>query len=126
MKLYDFAGAPNPRRVRIFAAEKGMELTLVPVDMSKGEHKTPEFLKMHPSGKIPVLETDDDFLTELGDGHGDIARVRRRNSANRAAGSRTKGQLDFSGRNPRIRFDGGRKVEDSPDPLPIPAPSYSQ
>jgi glutathione S-transferase len=59
MKLYDVTGAPNPRRVRIFAAEKGMDLELVPIDMSKGEHKTPEFLKKHPSGKIPALETDD-------------------------------------------------------------------
>jgi glutathione S-transferase len=59
MKLYDFTGAPNPRRVRIFAAEKGIDLELVSVDMSKGEHKTPEFLEKHPSGKIPVLETDE-------------------------------------------------------------------
>ena len=59
MKLYDSTPAPNPRRVRIFAAEKGIDLTLVPVDMSKGEHKKPEFLEKHPSGKIPVLETDD-------------------------------------------------------------------
>ena len=59
MKLYDMTGAPNPRRVRIFAAEKGIDLELVNVDMSKGEHKTPEFLKKHPSGKIPALETDD-------------------------------------------------------------------
>lgn len=59
MKLYDFTGAPNPRRVRIFAAEKGIDLELIQVDMSKGEHKTPEFLEKHPSGKIPALETDD-------------------------------------------------------------------
>ncbi len=59
MKLYDVTQAPNPRRVRIFAAEKGIELELVPVDMMQGEHKTPEFLKKHPSGKIPALETDD-------------------------------------------------------------------
>lgn len=59
MKLYDLKQAPNPRRVRIFAAEKGMPLELEPVDMSKGEHKAPEFLKKHPSGKIPALETDD-------------------------------------------------------------------
>lgn len=59
MKLYDLEAAPNPRRVRIFAAEKGIELELVPVDMAAGEHKTPEFLRKHPSGKIPVLETDD-------------------------------------------------------------------
>ena len=59
MKLYDMTQAPNPRRVRIFAAEKGIPLELVAVDMSKGEHKSPEFLNKHPSGKIPALETDD-------------------------------------------------------------------
>ena len=65
MKLYDLAAAPNPRRVRIFAAEKGIELELMPVDLAKGEHKTPEFLTKHPSGKIPALETDDGrFLGE--------------------------------------------------------------
>ncbi len=59
MKLYDYPGAPNPRRVKIFAAEKGIELELVHTDMTKREHKTPEFLAKHPSGKIPVLELDD-------------------------------------------------------------------
>ena len=59
MKLYDFPGAPNPRRVKIFAAEKNIELELVNCDMSQREHKTPEFLKKNPSGKIPVLELDD-------------------------------------------------------------------
>jgi len=65
MKLYDVTQAPNPRRVRIFAAEKGIELNLVPVNMMEGEHKRPEFLQKHPSGKIPVLETDDgEFIGE--------------------------------------------------------------
>jgi glutathione S-transferase len=59
MILYDYMGAPNPRRVKIFAAEKGIELTLVNCDMSKREHKSPEFLKKNPSGKIPVLELED-------------------------------------------------------------------
>ena len=59
MKLYDLKQAPNPRRVRIFAAEKGIDLTLVPVNLGAGEHKTPDFLAKHPSGKIPALETDD-------------------------------------------------------------------
>tara|TARA_R110002110_G_scaffold47708_1_gene143052 strand:- start:1087 stop:1701 length:615 start_codon:yes stop_codon:yes gene_type:complete len=59
MILYDYAGAPNPRRVKIFAAEKGIDLQLVNCDMSKREHKTPEFLSKNPSGKIPVLELDD-------------------------------------------------------------------
>ena len=59
MKLYDYPGAPNPRRVKIFAAEKGIDLELVHCDMSKREHKSPEFLKKNPSGKIPVLELED-------------------------------------------------------------------
>lgn len=59
MKLYHQEGAPNPRRVKIFAAEKGIELELVSCSMLKGEHRTPEFLKKNPSGKIPVLELDD-------------------------------------------------------------------
>lgn len=59
MKLYDSTGAPNPRRVRVFLAEKGIAVPLVQVDMRSGEHKTAEFLKKHPSGKIPVLELDD-------------------------------------------------------------------
>tara|TARA_B100002051_G_scaffold235931_1_gene236686 strand:- start:2247 stop:2867 length:621 start_codon:yes stop_codon:yes gene_type:complete len=59
MKLYDYPGAPNPRRVKIFAAEKGIDLDLVFCDMSKREHKSTEFLKKNPSGKIPVLELED-------------------------------------------------------------------
>jgi glutathione S-transferase len=59
MKLYEMTQAPNPRRVRIFLAEKGIEVPLVQVDMAKGEHKTAAFLAKNPSGKIPVLELDD-------------------------------------------------------------------
>ena len=59
MKFYDYPGAPNPRRVKIFAAEKGIELEVVMTDMAKREHKTAEFMKKSPSGKIPVLELDD-------------------------------------------------------------------
>ena len=59
MKLYDFPGAPNPRRVKIFAAGKNISLDLINCDMAKREHKTPEFLAKNPSGKIPVLELED-------------------------------------------------------------------
>ena len=48
MKLYDYPGAPNPRRVKIFAAEKGIDLDLVLCDMSKREHKSTEFLILFP------------------------------------------------------------------------------
>ena len=58
MKLYDFPKAPNPRRVKIFAHEKDIELEFINCDMAKREHKTPEFLAKNPSGKIPVLELD--------------------------------------------------------------------
>ena len=59
MKLYDYPGAPNPRRVKIFASEKDMKLELIRCDLSKGEHKQQEFIKKSPSGKIPVLELSD-------------------------------------------------------------------
>ena len=58
MKLYDFPKAPNPRRVKILAHEKDIELELINCDMGKREHKTPEFLIKNPSGKIPVLELE--------------------------------------------------------------------
>ena len=59
MKLYSFPGAPNPRRVLIFAAEKNIALDIVNVDLMGGEIKKPEFLAKNPSGKIPVLELED-------------------------------------------------------------------
>ena len=59
MKLYDYPGAPNPRRVKIFAFEKDIKLELIRCDLTKGEHKQNEFIKKSPSGKIPVLELND-------------------------------------------------------------------
>ena len=59
MKLYNHALAPNPRRVRIFAAEKGIELRLADVDILAGQSRTTEFLAKNSSGGVPVLELDD-------------------------------------------------------------------
>ena len=59
MKLYDGGRAPNPRRVRIFLAEKGMTLPLAPVDIGKGEHRDPAFSALNPLQLLPVLELDD-------------------------------------------------------------------
>ncbi len=59
MKLYDVKTAPNPRRVRVFLAEKGIDVPTVQVDMRRGEHRSAEFLRRNPSGKVPVLELDD-------------------------------------------------------------------
>jgi len=59
MKLYNHSLAPNPRRVRIFAAEKGINLMLEEVDILAGQSRTPEFLAKNSSGGVPVLELDD-------------------------------------------------------------------
>jgi glutathione S-transferase len=60
MKLYNTPmPAPNPRRVRIFLAEKGVSLPMVDVALVKGEHKSPEHLARNSLGQTPVLELDD-------------------------------------------------------------------
>jgi len=60
MKLYDGGRAPNPRRVRIFFAEKGVPLPeIVPVDIGKREHKSEAFTRLNPSQRLPVLVLDD-------------------------------------------------------------------
>ncbi len=60
MILYDSPNpAPNPRRVRIFAAEKGIELPLQPVSLLAREHKSAEHLARNPVGQTPVLALDD-------------------------------------------------------------------
>jgi glutathione S-transferase len=65
MKLYDAGRAPNPRRVRIFLAEKGVEVPLVPVDLGRLEHKAPAFVAVNPLKQTPALELDDGtILTE--------------------------------------------------------------
>jgi glutathione S-transferase len=58
--LYDSPNpAPNPRRVRIFAAEKGIDLTIQPVSLMAREHKSAEHLARNPLGQTPVLVLDD-------------------------------------------------------------------
>ena len=59
MKLYDFKQAPNPRRVRIFLAEKGISVPLEQIDIFQRTNRQPEFLAKNPLGGIPVLELDD-------------------------------------------------------------------
>ena len=61
MKVYEFNGFPNPARVRIALAEKGMtsRVQFVSIDVPNGEHRTAAFLAKNPSGAVPVLELDD-------------------------------------------------------------------
>ena len=59
MKLYDHPQAPNPRRVRVFLAEKGIEVPAQTVDLMAGENVRPGFLAVNPAGTVPVLEFAD-------------------------------------------------------------------
>ena len=59
MKLYDLPPSPNARRVRIFIAEKGLDIPTEPVNMMTGENKTEGYLAKNSLGKMPVLELDD-------------------------------------------------------------------
>lgn len=65
MKLFDGGKAPNPRRVRIFLAEKGISVPIVPVDMASFGHRGDAVSSRNPLQRLPVLELDDGtILTE--------------------------------------------------------------
>ncbi|PVM91069.1 glutathione S-transferase [Caulobacter radicis] len=60
MKLYDSRRAPNPRRVRWFMAEKGVEdVEIVEVDIFAGQHRTPDYMAKAGLPNVPALEMDD-------------------------------------------------------------------
>lgn len=59
MKLYDARTAPNPRRVRIFLAEKGITVPVEQVDIVSAQNRSPEFRARNAMGTLPVLELDD-------------------------------------------------------------------
>jgi glutathione S-transferase len=61
MKLYDSIG-PNPRAVRIFMAEKGIELPKETVDIRGGVNRQAEYLKKNPNGQCPALELDNGLI----------------------------------------------------------------
>jgi glutathione S-transferase len=59
MRLYDATSAPNPRRVRVFIVEKGLDVPMTQVDLNAKENHTPAFREKNPLGGVPVLELDD-------------------------------------------------------------------
>ena len=59
MKIYNSSLAPNPRRLRIFVAEKGLKIPYEQVDIFSGKNRTPEMLAKNPAGGLPVMELDD-------------------------------------------------------------------
>jgi glutathione S-transferase len=59
MKLYDSKVAPNPRRARIFLAEKGITVQTEQIDIMLMQHKTPEYTAINPLQRMPALVLDD-------------------------------------------------------------------
>lgn len=59
MKIYNSPVAPNPRRVRVFLAEKGIQVPYEDIDIGKAVNRQPEFRKKNPMAGVPVLELDD-------------------------------------------------------------------
>jgi glutathione S-transferase len=64
IKLYDFKSSPNCQRVKVVLAEKNLPYEIVPIDLRAQEQKTPDYLKMNPYGKVPVLTDDAVVLYE--------------------------------------------------------------
>jgi glutathione S-transferase len=65
MKLYNSKVAPNPRRVRIFLAEKGLSVPLVDLDLARLDQKTSDYSAVNPFQLVPALELDDgEVITE--------------------------------------------------------------
>jgi glutathione S-transferase len=63
MKLYFFP-SPNPQKVRFALFELGLECDIVPVDLTRGEHRRPEYLALNPNARVPVLRDGDLILWE--------------------------------------------------------------
>jgi glutathione S-transferase len=63
MKLYFFP-SPNPQKVHFAVNELGLGCEIVPVDLTKGEHRSPAFLALNPCGRVPVLVDGDVALSE--------------------------------------------------------------
>ncbi|GAB6052191.1 glutathione S-transferase [Magnetospira thiophila] len=71
MHLYDCASAPSPRRVRIYLAEKGLSVPLVPVDLRSGEHLEAAYRAINPRCDVPFLVLED------GTGIGEVEAICR-------------------------------------------------
>ena len=94
MKLYDSGRAPNPRRTRIFLAEKGINVPTEQVDMMAMQHKTPEYTAINPLQRMPALVLDDGTVITEFDRHLPLFR----GAAAGAAAVRGGGQGNRAGR----------------------------
>ena len=92
MKLYDGGRAPNPRRVRIFLAEKGIKVPAEQLDLGALQHRTEAYTAINPMQRVPALVLDDGtaiaeihrHLPLFRGGSTGSAVIRRRRAAKRA------------------------------------------
>jgi glutathione S-transferase len=59
IKLYDFLPCPFGQKIRVILAEKGLSYELVQIDFTQGEQRKPDFLRLNPFGRVPVLIDED-------------------------------------------------------------------
>jgi RNA polymerase-associated protein len=62
LKLYDYPDCPFCQKVRVVLAEKDLEYEKIFVDLRKQEQKLPDFLRLNPYGKVPVLVDEDEVI----------------------------------------------------------------
>ncbi|HFE44311.1 MAG TPA: glutathione S-transferase family protein [Nannocystis exedens] len=99
VKLYHFPSSPNARRVNITIATLGLDVVDEIVDISKGESRSDEFLKINPNGKIPTLVDGDFVLWEsnaIAQYLCDVARAKGNAEAERLLPSSPRGRADVT------------------------------
>ena len=64
MQLFDMTGAPSPRRVRVFLAEKGIDIEKIQIDIMGGENLQSDYLAINPRGMLPTLKLDDGTIID--------------------------------------------------------------
>ena len=104
MKLYEMTLAPNPRRVRIFLAEKGVEIEKKQIDIMSGENLSEEYLKVSPRGVVPVLELDDG--TTIDETVAICRYFEELHPKNALMGTDAKSKALIESRQRQIEFDG--------------------
>lgn len=104
MKLYENSQAPNARRVRMFLAEKGIEVETVQVDIINGENLRAEFLSKNPRGLLPALELDDG--TYIDETMAICRYFEELKAENLLFGHDAKSKALIESRNRQIEFDG--------------------
>ena len=111
MKLYDMRVAPNPRRVRVYLAEKGIEVPRVEINIRAGENLQPAFLAINPRGVLPTLELDDGTVIDESTA---ICRYFEALQPEPALFGRTALEVaQVESWNRRVEFDAGQAVIDA-------------